>query len=439
MSATLTPIPAAPAKTYAQHDDPFLFHRFRTWWLLLALFLMAQENGLFTRQDDTYWVMKGNSHLESSPVLLLLTVALWLICLGLMVTHVRPILRTMAKQKAVLAFSILALVSVSWSADPRLTLRRAVLLSLVSSFAWFFATCYSMGDQRRLLLATGVIVGLASLAMALLLPQYGIASTGEWKGVFGHKNHLGLGMFFIFSSLPFCRIANGRELLKLSLQALLPVGLILLSQSKTSLILALVLIAVRIIGPLIVRGRREQLPFMFYSLAFGLLIAALAATAGREMILSALGRDPSLTGRTEHWAVLSTFVLRHLWLGYGYQAFWTNHGDSLTAMRSIGAGMSGSDSGYVDTLLEFGVVGIVMMLILLLVSARDFLKLLRKPGVPLLAFWYVGVILAVYVGSISEGFFPVALGISTFVFVVACAGLKNLGNAPVYSASRSGL
>jgi exopolysaccharide production protein ExoQ len=426
MSATLTLNPARPITAYAQEDDRFLFRRFRTWCLLVALFLLAEENGLFTRQDGRYWVFKGTQRYDSSPFLLLLTIVQWSICLGLMMGYIRPTLRAMFKQKAVLAFPILALLSVAWSAEPLLSLKKAILLSLLSLFAWFFSMYYSPGDQRRLLLCTGVIVALASIAMVLLLPQYGIAITGEWKGVFAQKNQLGLCMLFVFSGLPFTSIVNGRQRLKLFLLALLPVGLILLSQSRTALILCVVVLAVRIIGPLIVCSRKEQLPFMLFSLVVGAATVVFAATVGREMILSTLGRDVTLTGRTGHWIVLTTFARRHLWLGYGYQAFWTGRGDSLSMIEKVGAAMTGSDSGYVDILLEFGLVGLAMMLPILLVSIRDFRRLLRRPSVPLLAFWYGGVILALYVGCVTEGLFPVAGGPDTFMFIVACAALKTM-------------
>jgi exopolysaccharide production protein ExoQ len=426
MSATLALNPAVATGSHTQDDDPSLFRRARTWWLLLAMFLLAQENGLFTRQDSKYYSVKGNLHYESSSILLLLTIVLWLICAGLMVGYIGPTMRTMFKQKAVLAFPALAMLSLCWSDDPLVTLRKGILLCFVLFFAWFFATYYSPGDQRRLLLATGFIVALASIAMALLLPVYGIATTGEWKGVFGQKNHLGLCMFFTFSGLLFGRVANARGILKLALQALLPIGLILLSQSKTSLILSFVLIAVRVVGPLLLRARKEQLPFLLCSVFFGILIAIFMATVGWGMVLSALGRDTTLSGRTEHWVVLATFVRRHLLLGYGYRAFWTNHGDSMSIFEHVGAAMTGSDSAYVDILLQFGLLGMGLFLVVLLVSARDFLNLVRNPTVPLLAFWYAGLILAVYVGSVTEGLFPNPAGTSTFVFVVACAGLRRL-------------
>jgi O-antigen ligase len=332
----------------------------------------------------------------------------------------------MLEQKAVLAFAVLAYLSILWSQEPLLTLRRATLLSLVFVFAWFFATYYSPSDQMRLILTTGVIVALASIAMAIILPQYGIASGGEWKGVFSQKNRLGLNMFFLFSGLPFCRISSGRRLLTLILQVMLAIGLIALSQSKTSLILTAVLIAVRIFGPLIARMRREQLPFVLYLVVFGIPFIAFVVVNTRDIILPLLGRDSTLTGRTDHWAILATFALRHFWLGYGYQAFWTGTGDSLSVIHSIGATMKGSDSGYMDNMLQFGLAGMGMWLIVLLVSARDFLRLLRNPSAPLIAYWYAGLIVATFVGSFTELLFLVPSGITTFMFVIACAGLRSM-------------
>ena len=426
MSAPLTLAPPTPDLISSDTGDPSLFRRARTWWLLLALFLMAQANGLFTRQDESYWSLKSLPQTyESSPVLLLLTAILWGICVALMVGHIRLTLGMMLKQKAVLAFVVLALISTVWSQDPSLTLRRTTVLFLIFAIAWFFATYYSPADQMRLLLAAGVIVALTSIAMALLLPQYGIASGGEWKGVFGQKNRMGLGIFYLFSSLPFCAFPNGRRLLTVMLQAILPIGLILLSQSKTSLILTVVLIAVRVLGPFIARRRREQLPFMLYAVVFGILGTVLALSVGRNILLPLIGRDSSFTGRTDHWTVLLSYATKHLWLGYGFQAFWNGTGDSLSVIHNIGATMKGSDSGYVDNMLQFGLVGMGMLLILLLVCVRDFARIIRSPSVPLTAYWYAGIIIVTFVGSFTEMLFLVPTGISDFVFVFACAGLKN--------------
>jgi exopolysaccharide production protein ExoQ len=425
MSTTLAPIYMAPFTSHSMADDPLLFRRVRTWWTLVALFQIVQGGGLFTEQGHFQYLMKVIKQKTNDPshTLLPLTLATVAICIGLMVGHIRPIVRLMLKQKAMLAFPILAFASTLWSQVPFITFRKAALMSLAFALAWFFATYYSPGDQTRVILAAGVIVALASTAMAILLPQYGISWAGEWKGVFSQKNHMGIGIFFLFAALPFCRISSRRRLLTLASQSILPIGLLLLSRSRTSWFLAIVLIAVRVLGPLITRTRREKIPFVLYSIAFGL--AAVAVSLG--VVLSLLGRDLTFSGRTREWAIIAPFALKHFWLGYGYQAFWVgNIGDSGTVEHLIG-GQNVADNGYLDGMLQLGLVGVVILVIVLIACMRDFRRLLRGSSLPLLAYWYAALILATLVGSFSESLLWGASGqFNWFMLVLGCAGLRRL-------------
>jgi exopolysaccharide production protein ExoQ len=423
MSATLTLNPTAPTAAQAQDDDPSLFRRSRTWWLLLALFLMAQGNGIFTRpQSPGKNLLTVHQYIDSSTTMLVsLTGLMWVVCLGLMVKSVGPTVRMMFKQKAVLAFAVLAFLSTLWSQDPDFTFRRAMLLLLSFAFAWFFAISYSPGDQVRLLLTVGVIAAVASICMVALFPQYGLDSGGEWKGVFAQKNRLGLAMLFLFSGLPFLRIASRRRLLTVGFQAILAIGLIVMSRSKGSLVLAFLLIAIRFYGPFVKHSRRDQLPFILYATVTGILTMAL----GAGIILALLGRDSTLSGRTNEWSILAHYAMRHVWLGYGFYGFWIG-GDSILAMQHIRGAIHGADSGYMDALLQFGLVGICLLLMLLLVSIRDFLRAFRGPSMPLTAYWYAGVIIATFIGSFTETLFPSTSGLNTFGLVIACAGLRRI-------------
>jgi O-antigen ligase len=194
----------------------------------------------------------------------------------------------------------------------------------------------------------------------------------------------------------------------------------------TSLILVFVLIAVRVLGPFVASRRREQIPFVVYSIAVGLPVLALAITAGEGIILPLLGKDPSLSGRTDHWAILLPYMADHLWLGYGYQAFWTGSGDSLSVIRSVGGAMKGADSGYIDTMLQFGLVGMGWLMVLLLVFFRDFARLIRRSPMPLIAFWYVGVGIAMFLGSFTEGLITFGIPVPEIVGAIAFAGLRNM-------------
>jgi exopolysaccharide production protein ExoQ len=430
MSTALMPIPTAVACDYAEPGDPFLFRRARTWWLLLALFLLAQGDGMFTTNDG-HESLKGLKQIMAPPPgLLLMTVALWVICAALMFTRIGSTLRVLFRHKSVLAFAVLAFLSTLWSQVPWLTFRKATVLLLIMAFAWFFTNYYSPADQMRLTLALGVIVALTSIAWVIFLPRYGITGTGEWKGVFGQKNLLGNTIFFLFSALPFCRIASVRRLLIVGLQAVVPIGLILLSRSRTPLFMTAALIAVRVFGPLLTRMRKEAIPFLLYTMGAGMLI--ILATLG--VILPLLGRDLTLTGRTHEWALIVPFALKHLWLGYGFQGFWIGpFGDSGTVISLLGAGLNTADNGYLDLMLQFGLVGIGLLLILLIVCIRDFLSLLRRPSVALIAYWYAGLIVAIFVGSITEGMFWMPIRIIPFMFALACAGLRRISVQPAPS------
>lgn len=417
MSATLTFIATAPTRTYAEGEDPFLFRRVRTWWLLLALFLLADGNSLFTTQGPHPAVK-----VEVEKGLLFLTVLMWVICAALMVRQIRPTLRLMLRQKAVLAFGVLAFLSICWSQAPQLTLRKATILFFYLLFAWFFAAYYTPQDQMRLLLALGVIMALASIAWVIFLPKYGIHATGEWKGVFGQKNALGNTMFYLFAGLPFCCISSGRRLLTVALQAILPLGLIVLSRSRTPLIMTAVLIGVRVIGPLIARMRREAIPFVLYCLGIG--IAMIPVTLG--VILPLLGRDLTFSGRTRTWAYAFPIALKHLWLGSGYQAFWVGPSGTPEPVNLGGIPIVSVDNGYLDIMLQFGLVGVALLLVLLIVWMRDFLKLLHPPSVPLMAYWYAGLVLATFVGAFTENMFWMPVRIIPFMLVLGCAGLRKL-------------
>jgi len=272
----------------------------------------------------------------------------------------------------------------------------------------------------RVLLAAGFILALSSTAMAILLPKYGLDSGGEWKGVFAQKNELGFAMFFLFSGLVFR--PSGYGLRRIALLAILPFGLIVMSQSKESLVLAILLVVVRLYAPFVKNSRKDQLPFILFATIF----AVLGVVFGREIILSLLGRDSTLTGRTQEWAILFPYALKHFLARLWLQGFWTGTGDSLRAITKLRAAIRGADSGYLDTMLQFGIAGIILWLVVMLATVKDFLRLFRMPAVSRIVYWYASLILATFVGSFVGTIFLFPTTLGSFAFVFACAGLRNL-------------
>lgn len=427
MRAILNGVRPQAVATWIEDGDPQLFRRPRTWWLLSTLFLMADGGGLFATQGihPGAGTGKGGGGLDqSADSIQVLMNAVWVLCAGLMFGHMGPTLQLMRKQKTVLAFAVLALFSTFWSQAPGLTFHKSIILFLYLLFSWFFVTYYRPGDQMRLLLALGAIMGLGSVFWIIFLPKYGVHGTGEWKGIFGQKNFLGEAMFYLFSALPFTPIHSWRRLRTISLQALLPFGLILLSNSRTSLFMSFIVVAVRVLGALLTRARREAIPLLFYIAGLGVAIVPVTVA----VILPLLGRDLSLTGRTNYWSLLLPLALKRPWLGHGYQAFFIGPGGEpgpVVFGTGTGAILS-ADNGYLDIGLQCGVAGLALIFAMLIVSAHDFLTLLRRPPVPLEALWYGGLLIATFVGAVTENLLWKPTRISPLILAVASAGLASL-------------
>jgi exopolysaccharide production protein ExoQ len=111
----------------------------------------------------------------------------------------------------------------------------------------------------------------------------------------------------------------------------------------------------------------------------GLLLVFSLSAAGAYLVWSnlaaateALGRDPTLTGRTEIWRVVWQLVESNFWFGYGWNAWALGNpvGDSLRS--ALGFNVTHAHNGYLNVALELGIVGLallVWLLVLLLVKS----------------------------------------------------------------------
>jgi len=110
-------------------------------------------------------------------------------------------------------------------------------------------------------------------------------------------------------------------------------------------------------------------------------------------ILEALGRSPSLTGRTLIWE-LAKEAQHHPLLGTGYYSFWDTAGAEMIIERWGGA-LRTTHNGYLEMYLDGGLVGVGLLILLLLVWGRRSVK--RMLGGSLfgrmtLMFWVLAVI-----------------------------------------------
>ncbi len=295
----------------------------------------------------------------------------------------RQWLRILWGERRILTVSLLVAASVLWSDATAISMRRAVVFAATISFALYYALRFSLRDQLRLLAWSLGIAALASVPFAI----FGIGTPTEffrdaWNGVFLHKN--ALGHYMALSFLVFV-IAGREEAIRKPLcfgGSALSLCLVLLSRSATSLVLLVFTIMLLTIA-------RTPLVRHPYKLAACLLLIftfAWSVFFGLEEysgVLEALGKDSSLTGRTEVWAASWEAAMSRPMLGYGYSAFWLGeNGPSRYVWKELHWEVPHAHNGYIDLALQLGLLGLVTFGIVVVLQFRDSLYLMRTHASP---------------------------------------------------------
>jgi O-antigen ligase len=92
-------------------------------------------------------------------------------------------------------------------------------------------------------------------------------------------------------------------------------------------------------------------------------------------VIHLLGRNETLTGRTDIWQMLWNWNVNPI-IGTGFESFWL--GDRREAVQNLYAGLNEAHNGYLETYLNLGAVGVIVILAMLLATfAKSNRELLR--------------------------------------------------------------
>ena len=137
-----------------------------------------------------------------------------------------------------------------------------------------------------------------------------------------------------------------------------------MSNSQTSLVCLIAAVLILLLGrtPLMARRPERIFGVVFCAvLAIWLLDELLNV---KELALSFLGRDPTLTNRTAVWQTLGTFAVNPF-VGFGFMSFWT--GARLEEVwRLFGPGINQAHNGYLEQYLNLGYIGVAFIAIIIL-------------------------------------------------------------------------
>ena len=273
---------------------------------------------------------------------------------------------------------VLAVLSSLWADMPDLVLRKSIGLFGATLFGVALAIRVSFQEQLRMLSWLFRILAVLSLVCVVLFPSYAVSSEGEWMGVFGYKNALGAAMGL--SLLVEWHLPTATRLSKVlkTLAMLLYAVVLLNSDSVTpgvSLAAALTLVNIYKFAAL-----RLRVPYYALSLIVAVLVSAssLFISANGDRVMGLLGRSSHLTGRTEIWGLVISFISQRPMLGYGYSGFWLGASpESFVVNRVMRGPIEYSHNGYLEVLLTLGAIGLLFALVFLGTGMRRAFHLCR--------------------------------------------------------------
>lgn len=320
--------------------------------------------------------------------------------------------RLILRNWSYLLYPAVCAMSVVWSLARPTSLVGAVQMTmtvLIASYlGWRFA-------PRRLVLLlfastlAGAALSILNLATGAFQPVY--SDVGGLLGIYTSKNMLGhYSLFALLIALSLMLSAPDempRPARWIAAPALVICAVaVVLSKSMTAVVL------MPCYAGLVLLLNRDRLPPALRHLAVMLVVALIALApmtltmAGIDPmaeLFAATGKDATLTGRTDLWAIAYDLVSRAPLNGYGYGAFWVNDRFATQHFQVLRAGSNAPSfhNFFADVGVGTGLIGIAAILTLILTTLRRAFRAWRASGSAMSVCWLVLSILPVNVGLVE--------------------------------------
>jgi exopolysaccharide production protein ExoQ len=326
----------------------------------------------------------------------------------------------------VVMFFVYAALSSLWSDFGDITIRRWFKATGDVLMAMVVITDANPGAAlRRLLVSAGFLLIPHSVLLIKYYPAIG-RTYNRWTwvpsftGVTTHKNYLGVicqvyGVAFFSCFLNVwrdpARASRRRELFAYAMAFVMVLWLFWYANSVTSqscFVLACLFL-------LIASGESmRRSPWLTHAIVAVLVLVpsmVLLLGVGAEA-LQGLGRDATLTGRTDIWSRVLALSGNPL-LGTGFESFWL--GRRLQTMQDWYSGLNSSHNGFLEIFVTLGWIGVALLTGLIVTGYRQAMDTYQQDAE--LGALKIAYLIAVVVSSITEAAFRTP-GLTWIVFLL---------------------
>jgi O-antigen ligase len=421
-----------------------------------ALWLPVLYLWILGSRPLSYWLGAGpsdaygaNVQLEGSPIDAIFFQVLLVAAIVVLSRRGQKLFAFINANAPILIYFFYCLLSICWSDYPGVAIKRWIkAVGDVAMVLIVLTDDQPVAALRRLFSRTAFILLPLSLLYIKYYPALG-RSYDQWtgaqmnNGITYDKNILGvvtfvlllgavwriLGLLWPNEAIPDRR----RHLLAQGALLVLGISLLMTANSATSLVCFLLGAGLMVTTRL---GFIRRHPAAVHTLVVFLIISAgsLMWLGGGAHAARALGRNPTLTGRTEIWATVIPLASNPV-VGAGFESFWLSPRVHQQLWAAIpGLPLNEAHNGYIEMYLELGWMGVGLLCLLLIDGYRRSVKAFRRD--PQLGGLLIAYVLTATVYSITEAGFRMMFPM-WFFLLLAVIEASGIAAGAGITASRS--
>ena len=309
------------------------------------------------------------------------------------------------RSPALMGLIFLAFISALWSIDPFTSFRRGIAILFTTFFGFYLASSLNWKDLLRLLGVVWLILALGNLIAGGLVPGFGVMQeihVGAWRGLWFEKNAMGGNFARVAFLFGFLLMVDTERRKMWAFGLLSSIMLVLLSTSKTSLLGLMLGIGILMLYLWMKRGRLITVATIWIGVTIASALGALLLISP-ETLAKMIGRDLTLTGRTDIWEVLYVLIDERPMLGYGYGAFWGEFSAAAQRVRMATEwAVPTAHNGLIEIILSVGWIGGGLFILDYLIN---FFRALFTSATRVTSLYALGFLVLIAMFSISESVF----------------------------------
>jgi O-antigen ligase len=222
---------------------------------------------------------------------------------------------------------------------------------------------------------------LLCIFLVIFVPSAGIDAFQQnaWRGIFGQRNNCAIVCtLFLVLGLHY-RARSFTDQLARATVICLSLLFIVMSGSRTGWALTALALALTFGLQLIARMRSLDRVVFLMAAAVPTALVVFFVAANFNELLSLIDRDPTMTQRTVIWAEVFPSIMRRPFQGYGYSSYWAGlNGESMHTVLATGWMEGQAQDGYLDVLLELGLIGLLPLVWLFVRGFAQVTKALER-------------------------------------------------------------